>query len=54
MSAPAMGQGGPKGVQKALKIPENWVQMTQSGVLIQSDSENERDTTSFFSYSDFP
>jgi hypothetical protein len=53
MSAPKMGQGGPKGAQKALKTPENRVQMTQSGVLIQSDSVNERFTTSFISYSDF-
>lgn len=54
MSAPAMGQRGPKGLQKALKILENRVQMTKLGVLIQGDSGNERDTTSLFSYSDFP
>ena len=54
MSAPAMGQRGQKGLQKALKTPENGVQMTQLGVLIQGNSGNERDTTSLFSYSDFP
>jgi len=54
MSAPKVGQRSLKGAQKALKTPENWVQMTQLAVLIQGDSGNERDTTSFFSYSDFP
>jgi hypothetical protein len=48
MSAPAMGQQGDNGVQKASKTKRNWGQVAQSDVRDQVDSGNERGTTSIF------
>jgi len=54
MSAPAMGQEGQNGAQKAPKTLRSGGQMAQTGVRDQADNVNERGTTSFFSYSDCP
>jgi len=54
MSAPARGLKGPIEVRKATQPPENGAQKTLLGARIRGDSGNERGTTLFFSYSDFP
>jgi len=54
MSAPAMGQEGQNGGQKAPKAPTSEGQMAQAGGRDRADNRNERGTTSFFSYSDCP